>query len=463
MATTRLHLLGTLCCAAVSLATQTQAAGARTTVTRTPVAACPSRNERVPADANTTQPAQPFYIDTAHLDLRTTPPTRDPLDPSYPRATELADRSLPSPSAEGNFIIGPTHPAAPETIARRGNAGRGNAGRVISFTLSSHGSTTYVPGLLRRDAGGCLNASVYAAATAPGDRSDLLVATSQPGTWTRHVDVYVPARYVPGTAAPLLVVGDGGAGGFMNDRQLFTVLDNLIAAHRLPPLVAVSIGAGGQDAQGSERGREYDTVSGAYADWVEHEVLPLAEQQAHVRLTHDPDGRATMGISSSGAAAFSMAWFHPELYHRVLAYSPTMVNQQWPHDPALPGGAWEFHDRWAGPAQPRLAVSGTAVSPSELPDGAPLIPNSPRKPIRFWFETGDRDLFYPIAPLADGMHDWTLANERMAAVLAAKGYHYQFVFARSAVHVDKPTVAQTLPEALEWVWRGYRAPARSPA
>ena len=30
------------------------------------------------------------------------------------------------------------------------------------------------------------------------------------------------------------------------------------------------------------------------------------------------------------------------------------------------------------------------------------------------------------------MHDWVLANENMANVLAAKGYHYQFVFARNA-------------------------------
>ena len=255
--------------------------------------------------------------------------------------------------------------------------------------------------------------------------------------------------------APFIVFGDGGPAGFFHEHVFFTILDNMIAAHRLPPMVAIGIGAGGQDAQGSERGREYDTVSGLYAEWVEHEVLPVVEQTAGVRLTTDPDGRATMGFSSSGSAAFTMAWFHPELYHRVLAYSPTMVNQQWPHDPALPGGAWEFHDRWPGPATPELAVSGKSVTSSDLPTGAPLIPNSPTKPIRFWFECGDRDLFYYVPAMADGMHDWTLADERTAAVLAAKGYHYQFVFARNAAHVDDPTEAQTLPEALAWLWKGY--------
>ena len=252
--------------------------------------------------------------------------------------------------------------------------------------------------------------------------------------------------------------GDGGATGAFPGRDLFTVLDNLIQQHRVPPMIAIGIAAGGQDAQGSERGREYDMVSGAYAEWVEREVLPLVQQNAGVSLTHDPNGRATMGISSSGAAAFTMAWFRPDLYHRVLAYSPTMVNQQWPHDTSLRGGAWEYHDGWTGPAGPDLSVTVNTVTPSTTPAGAPMISNTPQKPIRFWFETGDQDLFYPVANMADGMHDWVLANEGMAKALAAKGYHYQFVFARNAKHVDRPTVAQTLPGALEWLWNGYPTP-----
>jgi iron(III)-enterobactin esterase len=41
-------------------------------------------------------------------------------------------------------------------------------------------------------------------------------------------------------------------------------------------------------------------------------------------------------------------------------------------------------------------------------------------------------------------------------VLAMKKYHYQFVFARNAGHVDRETKTQTLPEALEYVWQGYK-------
>jgi hypothetical protein len=117
----------------------------------------------------------------------------------------------------------------------------------------------------------------------------------------------------------------------------------------------------------------------------------------------------------------------------VLAYSGTFVNQQWPFDPQTPHGAWEFHER--------------------------LIPNHPAKPIRIWMEVGDRDLLNP-NPMRDDLHDWVLANENMAKALAAKGYRYQFVFARDAQHVDGAVVRQTLPEALEYLWRNDAAPHR---
>ena len=399
----------------------------------------------LPASANTTNPNAPFYIDLSGLDFSTAPPTRDPRNPKYVAATELPDGSLPPKGAVGNYIIGPTHEPAPESVAQDVPKGQ-----VITFTMTSEQSQIYNPGHVRDESSG--NAALNSASTVPGDPSNVLIPTSHPGTWTRLVSVYVPSQLHKRKKAPLLVVGDGG----LFDTTIFTVLDNLIDQRRLPPMVAVTIQAGGQDAQGSQRGFEYDTVSGTYAQFVEKEVLPLVESKAGVRLTRDPEGRATMGISSSGAAAFTMAWFHPELYHRVLAYSTTMVNQQWPHDTALPGGAWEYHSPWTGPAFPHENVSGFNVpTPSSLTLGSPLIPKSEPKPIRYWFNVGDRDLWYP-NPLVDGMHDWVLANENMARVLAEKGYQYQFIFARNAVHVDFPTLTQTLPYALEWVWQGYQ-------
>ena len=399
----------------------------------------------VPPGANTSDKAAPFFIDTTGLDFKTQPPTRDPANPNYPRATELADGTLPPAGAEGNFIIGPTHAPAPETIAKDGVP----KGTVVSFTISSKESTIYNPGLIRDDVAGCGNSSIMTATTAPGDKSNMIVTTSHPGTWTRTIDVYVPAHYRPGTEAPFIVIGDGGSTAW---KDVNTTLDNLIQQKRVPAMIAIQIGNGGQDAQGAQRGKEYDTVSGVYTEFVEREVLPLVEQRAKVKLTKNPDGRATMGLSSSGAAAFTMAWFHPELYHRVLAYSPTMVNQQWPYDPSLRGGAWEYHSAWTGTATPNLTVkAGCARGLRSARRAADS--RAPVKPIRYWFEMGDQDLFYPNPTIPDGMHDWTLSAELMAKVLAEKGYHYQFLFARNAKHVDRPTVAQTLPAAAQYGWQ----------
>jgi len=340
---------------------------------------------------------------------RTPPPARDPHAPGYVAATDLPDGAAPPADKNGNFVLGPTHPPAPELATPDAPL----QGAVYSFTLSSADSRFY-PGVAR-------DAGTFGAAD-PAEPRRLIVTTSHPAPYERVVTVYVPRQYRPGAVAPFMVGADGP------DRTLFQALDGLIGEGRLPPMIAISIGNGGGDAQGSERGLEYDTLSGRYAEFVEREVLPEVERRYHVRLTHDPDGRAAMGGSSGGACALIMAWYHPELYHRVLSYSGTFVNQQWPWNPATPDGAWDLHAR--------------------------LIPNAPRKPLRIWMEVGDRDLDVKFMP--DGEHDWVMANELMAAALAKKGYHYQFVFAKDAGHVDRAVKRQTLPEALEWLWRDYR-------
>jgi enterochelin esterase family protein len=344
---------------------------------------------------------------------RPVPPTRDPHTLGYVTATELPDGSNAQPKADGNFILGPTHNPAPE-MAQKDGAPQGT---ITTFTMESTDSKIY-PGIMREP-------NTFGTAD-PSDPAKLIVTTSHPAPYSRKVTVYVPKQYAAGTAAPFIAGADGP------DPPLFTALDNLIAQHRVPAMVAISISNGGGDAQGSERGLEYDTMSGRYAEFVETEVLPAVEKHANVKLTKDPDARATMGGSSGGSCALIMAWYHPELYHRVLTYSGTYVNQQWPPNPETPHGAWEFHEH--------------------------LIPNSPVKPIRLWMEVGDRDLFNPNVML-DNMHDWVVANENMAKVLAAKGYHYQFVFVRNAGHTDRAVKQQTLPEALEYVWQGYRGGA----
>jgi hypothetical protein len=339
---------------------------------------------------------------------RPAPPARDPHTPGYVTATELLDGTVPPVDADGNFVLGPTHSRAPEITT---NAMQG---MVFEFTMSSTNSRIY-PGIAREP-------KTFGKPD-PADSAKLIVTTSHPAPYMRRVAVYVPKQYVPGTVAPFIVGADGP------DHLLFTTLDNLIADKKVPVMIAISIGNGSGDAQGSERGLEYDTMSGRYAEFVEQEVLPFVEKNYRVTLTKNPDARATMGGSSGGSCAFIMAWYHPDLYHRVLTYSGTYVNQQWPPNADTPHGAWEFHEH--------------------------LIPDSPARPLRVWMEVGDRDLLNPNV-MRDNMHDWVVANNNMAKVLAAGGYHYQFVFARNAGHVDGRVKQQTLPEALEWLWRDYQ-------
>jgi iron(III)-enterobactin esterase len=332
-------------------------------------------------------------------------PTRNPHTPGYVTAKELPDGQNAPPTADGNFILGPTHNPASEMTAQGVPQGT-----ISTFTMESADSKFY-PGIAREP-------NTHGTPD-PQDPTKMIVTTSHPAPYSRKVTVYVPKQYVAGSVAPFIVGADGP------DQALFTALDTLIAQHRVPAMIAISISNGSGDAQGSERGLEYDTMSGKYAEFVEKEVLPLVEKNANVKLTKDPEGRATMGGSSGGSAALIMAWYHPELYHRVLTYSGTYVNQQWPWNAETPHGAWEFHEH--------------------------MIPNSPVKPIRLWMEVGDRDNLIP----RDNYHDWVLANENMAKVLAAKGYHYQFVFAVNAGHTDRAVKQQTLPEALEYIWQGY--------
>jgi enterochelin esterase family protein len=332
-----------------------------------------------------------------------TTPTPAPKAKAPPRP--LSD--VPSPARTKDnveFAIGPDYTHAAE-LKERAEVPKGTT---HDFTMNSEDSKIY-PGIARGQKG-----------VVP---------------YKRRVTVYVPANYVAGTSVPVIIGQDGNYRDFLP-----RVLDNMIHDKRVPAMVAVMINSGGGDAQGSQRGLEYDTVSGLYSDFIETEVLPRIEKDYGITFTKDPEGRATMGGSSGAAAAFTMAWFHPERYRRVLSYSGTYVNQQsplnldaprdqWIYQPASPRGAWEYH--------------------------AKFIPESERKPIKIWLHVSDED--NGATRDESSFRNWVLANQRMAAALKAKGYTYRYVFSEKSGHTDGRVIRQTLPGALEWLWAGYKA------
>ncbi len=140
-------------------------------------------------------------------------PTRDPHTAGYVKAKDLPDGTLPSPKQNGNFIVGPTHAAAPEM------SGTGDTlknGKVVEFTMESKDSKIY-PGIMREGA----------PRPDPADPTKLII-DSHPAPYTRKVAVYVPHQYVAGSESPFIVGTDGP------DKNLFIALDNLIAAAECP-------------------------------------------------------------------------------------------------------------------------------------------------------------------------------------------------------------------------------------
>jgi enterochelin esterase-like enzyme len=300
----------------------------------------------------------------------------------------------PGTAGDGDFSIAPPYRAAPELTVAAGVP----RGTLNMFTLSSSLSAIY-----------------------PSD-----VASG--AAFTRSIWVYVPAQYVAGTPAPFMVVQDGG--GFT--ARIPPVLDNMINDRRLPVMVAILINPGPGDGIGSERGLEYDTVSDSYVRFIETEILPVVQTRYSVTLTTDPEGRAAVGSSSGGAAAFTMGWFRPDLYRRILTYSGSFValgaTATYPH------GAWEYHEH--------------------------LIAETAAKPLRVFLEAAQNDntvanVTHGLNPALSGFYGWLQANMNMAAALKAKGYHYRYIYAAGAGHADSNVIAQTLPEELSWLWRGY--------
>jgi enterochelin esterase-like enzyme len=291
-----------------------------------------------------------------------------------------AGSSLPDPGTDGDgvFPIAAPFTAAPE-MSDHPNIAKG---MIIQFTMAN--TTTFADG-------------------------------------ARKVAIYVPAGYVSGTEVPFMVAQDGvGAqsGGSFGLDDLRPLMDNMIAAKTIPMMAGVFVDPGAM------RSVEYDTVSDKYYQFVETELLPAVVAQAKTKnvtlnLTKDPEGRGAFGGSSGGAAAFTMGWFHPESYRRILTISGSFLKLQ--SSTMYPNGCGDY--------------------------AMTLIPNTtPDLPLRVFLEAGDMDL---------GMGRWRTANDTMAAALKAKGYHYRYVTAAGAMHEDDGARRQYLPAAMEWLWRGY--------
>ena len=329
-------------------------------------------------------------------------------------SARAADKYAESPGTEGdgNITIGPDYKIDPD-LTDRGNP----KGRSFEFSMPLAHSKIF-----------------------RGDDKTLDPA-KKPVRTERKIFVYVPAAYKNGAKAPLLIIHDG-AGPLGLVRH---ALDNLTlskdANRRLPAFIAIAVENGGNDGKKSQRGLEYDTMSDRLARFIHDEVLPAVLNNAEIKaayprlaFTDNPWGRGVIGCSSGGAAALTMAWFRPDWYRRVIAYSGTFVAQQdedAPEEAQFPLGAWEYHS------------------------GMKLIANSEQKPLRIFTHVSEKDIRPNDAE--ETHHNWVMAGQRTAEALKAKGYHHRFVFSKNTGHCDRRVFEQTLADTLVWVWRGYHA------
>jgi len=328
-----------------------------------------------------------------------------------PRAAESYTEN-PGAEGEGKYTIGPEYKIDPD-LTDRGNP----KGKYFEFTMRLADSKIF-----------------------RGDDSTLEPEKKQVRT-ERKIFVYVPAAYVDGAKAPILVIHDGP--GQLN--LVRNALDNLAISkdpdRKLPAFIAIAVQNGGNDGKNSERGLEYDTMSDRLARFIHGEVLPAVLNNAEIKaaypklaFTDNPWGRAVMGCSSGGAAALSMGWFRPDLFRRLIAYSGTFVDQQdddAAEEAKYPLGAWEYHSSMK------------------------LVESSEKKPLRIFTHVSENDN-RPKDP-EETHHNWVMAGERTAAALKAKGYNHRFVFSLATGHCDRRVFEQTLADTLVWIWRGYHA------
>ena len=354
------------------------------------------------------------------------------------------------------FVVGPTYKTDPDLI----DHGRPRGHR-FRFTMPLLGSHSIFNG------------------------SDPALDPRYPPSKTRDVTVLIPLKYRDGDAAPILILQDGGYLPKIDyvDLAQTNLHFNGNSSRTLPAFVSIAIMNGG----GSERSLEYDTMSDRYARFVQHEVLPaviarpdIRRMFPHFRISEDPWHRGALGCSSGGIASLTMAWFRPDLFRRVAAYSPSAVNLQVPNPPGFPKrpsrqlypkGAWDYHD------------------------GVRAIQTEKKKPLRIFINDNEFDLgFYqqthpgskgicpswvknisecaklgcwaewdcnPPGSCCDGNHSFADGGNRTAKALKDTGYDYRHVYALNQRHCGGAMYGnqtkhdlwtQTLLDTLVWMW-----------
>lgn len=213
----------------------------------------------------------------------------------------------------------------------------------------------------------------------PGVARGTILQTSIPAKalgGRRRVGVYRPA-VAPGQPLALVVVFDGFLSRVV--LRMPSTLDNLIAAARIPPTMALFVNS----PSGKRRFREL-RASPAISRFVVRELLPWARRRWPIH--DDPRHRVIAGSSLGGLAAAYVGMVAPHAFGGVIAQSGSFW---WPAPPA---------------SEPAQLIRAYA--------------DRPRLPLRFYLDVGTLEI---VSPRGDGLDQLTV-NRRFRDVLLDRGY-----------------------------------------
>ena len=197
----------------------------------------------------------------------------------------------------------------------------------------------------------------------------------------RKLGVYLPANFDPARGPyPYVLFFDGEWYGLeVPDVSAPTVLDNLIAEKKVPPMIGVLV------ANQGTRTRDM-AMSAPFCDFLVKELVPRLRRE--YRAAEAPGEATLAGASLGGVVSTYCALRHPDVFGKVLSQS----------------GAFQFAPGVFDAAAPYHIETGALMRD---------IAGSPAKPVRFWMEVG---LFEPLVA----------QNRHMRDVLLAKGYDVSY-------------------------------------
>jgi enterochelin esterase family protein len=222
----------------------------------------------------------------------------------------------------------------------------------------------------------------------------------------RPFSVYTPANYkADGPPNALLIMFDGENLPGDTFRWL-TTLDNLIAASKIPPTVAVFV-------ENLPRRRLVDLIANPeFADFLAAELVPWV--RAHYNVSKKPAQTVVGGNSAGGLAAPYVALRHPKVFGNSMSVS---------------GAFWWSPEHHRGICGAHCPDSGGLKSDDftdATTEGNFLVKQflaSPKLPLRFYLTAGT----FEIDRFGEGGGGILEMTRHLRDVLLAKGYevHYQ--------------------------------------